>query len=731
MGNPNANSSETRSRILDTAESLFSDHGFRDVSLRQITSKAGVNIASVNYHFGSKDALVAEVLARVIDPINRERLRLLEEAETRAGGDPLPVEVILEAMHRPLFTQVEESSLNDSVYLKLAGRCLAEPAENFSEALYSIFREVITRFLVALKRSLSSIDEADLFWRMHFSVGTMIYALTHGDRVALFSEGRIRSPEPEEILQRLIRFTSAGLRDEAPGYVPDGPKKKAAKPRRGKTGAVLSLLAAPVLLTSCQSLSPDDAKHHASVDIPAHWVAGPSWRPTHYPDHHWVENFRVPELAAFVRSVIANNRDLKAAQSRIDVAAATARIVGADLYPQINGNFGAQRNLQNFIGFPLGGGGGAGGAAGAPPAVLSSRSNQFGLSLDLSWEIDLWGRIRAAKSATVAEFEASQFDLATAQLSLAGQAAKAWFALAEAEEQAELSRSTISVFSGTESLIRDRFEAGIEENGRNFASELLLAESDVARARDTLHTREELIGRTSRQLEVLAGKYPAGRAGRGAALPSLPGAVPTGLPATLLDRRPDLAAAERQVAAADERVLEARRSLLPAISLTGSYGTSSDDIGDLLDGTFSVWSIAGNALQPVFRGGELRANVSRREAELEVAAAEFEQAALTAFSEVENALAAERFLRGRAEALSDASRLTRAAYIRAREEFENGTGDILTVLSSQERAFTTKSQLITVRRLLLENRVDLYLALGGSFRPPLTATARKNPDTDS
>ena len=136
-------------------------------------------------------------------------------------------------------------------------------------------------------------------------------------------------------------------------------------------------------------------------------------------------------------------------------------------------------------------------------------------------------------------------------------------------------------------------------------------------------------------------------------------------------------------------------------------------------------------MQPIFQGGRLRANVSRRQAELEEAAAEFEQTALTAFAEVENALAAERHLGRRVEALDEASRLTRAAYLRAREEFENGTGDILTVLSAQRSAFTTRSQLLAARRLRLDNRVDLYLALGGSFRPPPLAAARKGADLDT
>ncbi len=706
---------ETRTRILDTAELLFSDHGFRDVSLRKITRDAGVNTAAVNYHFGSKEALVTEVLSRVIAPINRERLRLLDEAELRHGSEPIPLEEVLECLHRPVVGQIQDSPHQSSVYLKLAGRCLAEPTENFSETLISLFREMITRVMSTMKRSLPDLDETSLFWRMHFSIGTMIYALTHGDRVALFSSGRVESPDPEEILARLIEFTAAGLHADA------SPKTVGAAKRKpiSKITTAVSALTSLLLFSSCQSLSPPDAKHHASIEAPNQWIAGSPDRPTHLPDHNWTEGFGDISLVSFVNTVVEENKDLKAAGARIKIAQANAQIAGADLYPQISGDFSSQRSLRNFIGLPIPGASGGG--------VLSNRVNQFGLSLNMSWELDLWGRIRVGRKATVAELEASEFDRATAELSIAGQAAKAWFALAEAKDQVALTQSTIETFSETERLLRERFEAGVEENGRNFASELLLAEADVALARENLQSQIETAQRTSRQLEILAGKYPAGQAGKKASLPPYPGTIPTGLPGTLLDRRPDLAASERRLAAADKRLLEAKRALLPTIGLTNSYGTSSDDISNLLDGTFSVWSIAGNMMQPILQGGRLRSNISRKDAELEFAAAEFEQLALTAFSEVENALAAEEFFTRRVAALIKSTRLTRAAYTRSREEFSNGTGDILTVLSSQRRQFTNQSQLLSIRRARLQNRVDLYLALGGSFRP---CEASKDPKPD-
>lgn len=689
---------ETRERILDAAESLFANEGFRNVSLRKITQVADVNLAAVNYHFGSKDKLIGEILGRVIHPINARRLELLDEGVAEYGDSPVPIERILEALHRPVVDQLKDSGHHSSVYLKLAGRCLSEPTENFSEAIAEIFEEIIARVMSLAKDALPHLEEEDIFWRMHLSMGTMIHALTGEEKLVMVSQGRIESTDPEDTLRRLIEFTAAGLRAEK--------SQQRTAPKSALLAAVaLSLVA----LSGCKSLSPEDSKFHASVKAPAHWIAGPSYRPAHFPDRFWIEDFNDDNLTELVLSALENNRDLKAAQARIEIAAANARIVGADLYPQLDGNFSAQRSKQNFIGFPFGN---------APPgAVLSNRSNRFGLSLDMSWEVDLWGRLRAAKSASVADFEASVYDRATAELSIAGQAAKAWFALAEARDQVALARSTIDIFEETERLIRDRFERGIDNEGTSLAAQLLLSETDVATAKESLATREELVGRTSRQLEILAGEYPAGRAGKSAQMPGYPGKIPTGLPASLLDRRPDLAAAERRIAAEDKRLLEAKRAFFPRIALTSSYGTASEDIGNLLDGDFTVWSIAANVTQPIFQGGRLRANRDRQDSELDLAAAEFEQAALTAFSEVENALAAESFFNKRISALLTATRLAEQAYQRSIDEFELGTGDVLTVLNAQQRRFSNQAQLLMVRRMRLENRVDLYLALGGSFRP--------------
>jgi outer membrane protein TolC len=179
-------------------------------------------------------------------------------------------------------------------------------------------------------------------------------------------------------------------------------------------------------------------------------------------------------------------------------------------------------------------------------------------------------------------------------------------------------------------------------------------------------------------------------------------------------------AAERRLAAADERFAAARRALYPRLSLTGSGGTVSEDLADLLDSDFRVWSLAAGILQPVFQGGRLRANVDRSVAATEEALESYTAAALRAYAEVETALASDSLLAREEDRLGEAARHAAAARVLAEERYRAGLEDYITVYESQRREATAESNHLTTRRLRLENRVDLYLALGGGFQRPDT-----------
>ncbi len=201
-------------------------------------------------------------------------------------------------------------------------------------------------------------------------------------------------------------------------------------------------------------------------------------------------------------------------------------------------------------------------------------------------------------------------------------------------------------------------------------------------------------------------------------MPQLPGPVPVGLPAELVARRPDLVSAERRLAAADERLRQARRQLYPRFSLTAGGGTVSDQLGDLVDGDFRVWSLLANLTQPLFQGGRLRAGVDRAAAGSDELLAAYAGLALDAFREVESALAAEQHLIERERHLAEAARQLGAARRLAEDRYRSGLGDYLLVLESQTRELVAESELLSLRRELLHNRIDLHLALGGGFGEP-------------
>lgn len=436
-----------------------------------------------------------------------------------------------------------------------------------------------------------------------------------------------------------------------------------------------------------------------AVDVPQTWISEEA--SVEGDISRWWTRFDDSQLNSVIDRVLSENYDLKAAAARLDAAASLARIAGADLYPGVSGSFSAVRQKRNFVGFPF---------PGTGDGVPSSTSSLFGVSLDVSWEVDLWGRLRAARSAAVADFQASEADLIGFQLSLAGQTAKAWYAAVEAELQVRLAQATLSNYRETNDQVWLRYRRGLRPS-----LDVRLSESNVATAEAVLTQRQDQLQRIKRQIETLLGRYPASRITLSENLPAISEPVPAGLPADIVQRRPDLIAAEKRLAASYARLIESRRALYPRISLTGSGGTSSDELSNLLDGDYSVWNLIGNLIQPLFQGGRLRAGVRLAQAREQEALALYAQRVLSAYAEVETSLAAEKYLEQREEAVENAAEQAMAARRLAQDRYARGLTDLIEVLEAQRRAFDSQSQLLSLRRQRLDNRIDLYLALGGDF----------------
>lgn len=207
-----ASSAETRQRIIDAAEKLFAFRGIEAVSIRDITKAAGVNLAAINYHFGTKAKLAAEVFKKNIDPLNIRRLELLDEVEKKAGNKPPPLEAVLEAMIRPAVERGFGDDENNVTFLQLTGRCLSEPNAEIEQMVRAHFEKLIRRFDAAFLRGLPGMDAEELFWRMKFMFGALHYSLlTCGKQKKLR-----KTLDSEGLIQRLVAFAAAGLRASVP-----------------------------------------------------------------------------------------------------------------------------------------------------------------------------------------------------------------------------------------------------------------------------------------------------------------------------------------------------------------------------------------------------------------------------------------------------------------------------------------------------------------------------------
>jgi AcrR family transcriptional regulator len=212
-----ATSADTKTRILDAAEQLFTEHGFEATSLRSLTSAACVNLAAVNYHFGSKEELFQAVLTRRLDPMNQERIELLAKLERDAGGRPISVEKILSAMLIPALRLARDERRGGKNFLRVLGRAYADPAPFIRHFLSAQYVEMIGRYKEAFLKALPHLSRQELTWRLHFVMGALSYTLAGTDALRLFAQVTPDKDNDELLLQRLAPFLVAGLKAPALG----------------------------------------------------------------------------------------------------------------------------------------------------------------------------------------------------------------------------------------------------------------------------------------------------------------------------------------------------------------------------------------------------------------------------------------------------------------------------------------------------------------------------------
>lgn len=399
----------------------------------------------------------------------------------------------------------------------------------------------------------------------------------------------------------------------------------------------------------------------------------------------WLAGFADPRLDALVAEALANNPDLQVAAARVEQAAAYVQEAESDLLPQVYaiGNISGKDS--------------------------SSGTTDFG-GLFASWELDLWGKVRSGREAARQQLFSARLSEQYARQSMAAMVARAWFLAVEARNQEQLAREVVKASETLAELARERRRVGI---GNEY--DVSVAEASLATYRDATAQLDLAFRQSVQALETLVGRYPATELEVAATLPDLPGPVPAGLPSQLLERRPDVVAAERRIAAAFYRVEETKAARLPTLKLTTGLSAISSDLVDIKERDDPVWGWGGRTTVPLYLGGQLESQVKVRTAEQKEAVAEYGRAGAKAFAEVEQALSAGFALQARRPLLAQAVDENTRALELAQTRYRVGSDDLRAVEQQQLRLFSARSSLLRVQSEQLVQRVNLHLALGGSF----------------
>lgn len=429
----------------------------------------------------------------------------------------------------------------------------------------------------------------------------------------------------------------------------------------------------------------------------------PAADPSSLADLEWFEVFKDEQLQELVRTALERNYDLRAAVARVSAARANAGITRADQFPTFaaSADITTLRTSRN-------------GSSSLPASIVPTQNRTFGeamLNL-VSFEVDIWGRLRRATEAARADLLASKENRKAVVTTLVSDVVTSYFNLLELDLELEISQKTLATRKDSLELIRVREQGGIAT-----LLEVRQGEQLVYNAEQTIPDIERSIAQAENQISLLLGASPAPvKRGRRLTDQEQPPEAPPGLPSSLLERRPDIRAAEQNLIAANADIGVARAAYFPQISLTGLLGGQSNHLSGLFSGPSRVWQFVPQASQPIFNAGRIRSNVRLAEAQQELALVEYEQTIQTAFREVSDALVQHqkvREIRAKQEALvttlQDRSRL---AYLR----YRGGVDTYLNALDADRDLFQAELTLAQTRRGELLAVVQLYKALGGGWQ---------------
>ena len=439
---------------------------------------------------------------------------------------------------------------------------------------------------------------------------------------------------------------------------------------------------------------PEEIRKQAlgSIALDHPWKAGAPAEGT--VQDNWLANFGDTTLDSLVREALTANPDLRVAGARMRQAAELLVQARAPLFP--------------WVGVAGTGGLKDSGGCGDPSSAMQ------GIVAAASWELDLWGRVRYARNAAAEDNVSAQADYEFARQSIAASVARAWFTAIQLSEQAKLAGQMVESSSQLAKLTDDR-----ERVGAGSGVDTALARANVHTFEDAQAQAEYARDQALRALELLLGRYPAAEIATRSDFVAMPPAPPVGVPLAMLERRPDVIAAERRVAAAFNRIGEAKAAMLPKLSLNLNFGAFESDILELKDDFENpTGGVGARLLAPIYTGGSLRANVRIRTLQQEEALASYAGTALQALNDVENAIAAGRSLAARSRALGAAFGEQQRALELTESSLRVGRADRRALEQQRMSAANARIALLAVQAEELSQRINLHLALGGSFETP-------------
>jgi outer membrane protein, multidrug efflux system len=492
--------------------------------------------------------------------------------------------------------------------------------------------------------------------------------------------------------------------------------------------------------------------HPPQVNVRPDFAEAPSTQPVAASIENWWTVFNDPELNSLVDRAIQNNLDLKAAESRLRQARAQRGVVASQLYPTANVGAGYQigRGSRNVV-IPLGAFGGSSGSGLASPlaqpdirpavtpsvasgSTASSGSatgadvplSPLGLGglpgaetqlyqagFDASWELDIFGGVRRGVEAADADTAAALEDQHAVMVSLVAEVARNYIELRAAQRQMQIATDNLHSQEETLDLTRSRQKAG-------FATDLDVARqsAQVAATASTIPAYDAMVRSSIHQIGILLGEDPdqlLDELSAASAIPPTPPTIPVGVPVELLRRRPDIRMAERQVAAASARIGVATAELYPQFSLTGQFGLDATKPYRLINWDSRYFAINPSVSWPIFDAGRIRSNIAAQKEVAVQAALNYQQTVLQALGEVEDSLASYRDEQLRFKALSDSVDASQQAFDLARQQYQRGVIDFLTVLDAQRSLFEAQTVMTQSQGAISTDLVSLYKSLGGGW----------------